>query len=160
MNFNKSQYVSDKIKDYYKNKHINEIKLNKAKIKRRNDRNLGGFHKIYDNIIKRINIIYKKNNLDFDVTFDEIIGCSFDFLEEYIKNKLKDNMTIDNYGEWEIDHIIPVPSFDFSRKYNILKCFNYTNLQPLWKKDNRVKSKKIIKNPLSDDLTSPNEVSH
>jgi hypothetical protein len=59
-------------------------------------------------------------------------------------NKLKDNMTFDNHGEWEVDHIIPVSSFDFKDYNNVLKCFNYTNLQPLWKKENREKSNKIL----------------
>lgn len=52
-------------------------------------------------------------------------------------------MNFDNYGEWEIDHIIPVSSFDFNIKNNIFKCFNYKNLQPLWKLENRKKSNKL-----------------
>lgn len=42
-------------------------------------------------------------------------------------------MNFKNYGEWEIDHIIPVSSFDFSIKQNIFECFNFRNLQPLWR---------------------------
>ena len=132
MNFNKSEYVSNKIQDYYKKKCANKNKMLNAKKKRINDRKLGGFHIIYNNIIKRINVIFKKNNLNFDISHDEIIGCSYDFLEEYIGNKLKENMTIDNYGDWEIGHIIPVSSFDFSERSNIFKCFNYRNLHLIY----------------------------
>ncbi len=51
-------------------------------------------------------------------------------------------MNFKNYGEWEIDHIIPVSSFDFSIKQNIFECFNFRNLQPLWKIENRAKYNK------------------
>ena len=55
-------------------------------------------------------------------------------------------MTIDNYGEWEIDHIIPISSFDLTKKENQILCFNYKNLQPLWAEDNLKKSNKIFTN--------------
>jgi|SRR5208282_94173 len=83
------------------------------------------------------------NKLEFGMQYEEIIGCNKLDLEKYIANKLRDNMTFDNYGEWEIDHIIPVSSFDFNEKENIMICFNYKNLQPLWKTENRIKYNKI-----------------
>lgn len=62
------------------------------------------------------------------------LGCDYEFLKNYIENKFQPNMTWDNYGEWEIDHIIPVSKNG---------SFHYTNLQPLWKIDNRKKGNKI-----------------
>lgn len=55
-------------------------------------------------------------------------------------------MNWSNYGRtgWHIDHIIPIASFDFSKKENIEKCFHYSNLQPLWAVDNIRKSNKLI----------------
>jgi hypothetical protein len=58
-------------------------------------------------------------------------------------------MSYDNYGEWEVDHIIPISNFDFNKDSDIKNCCYYTNLQPLWLPDNRKKyNKLIIINPL------------
>ena len=86
------------------------------------------------------------------MSYEEIIGCNFLELEKYINEKLDNSMNLDNYGDWEIDHIIPISSFDFTKNENILKCFNYKNLQPLWKLDNRTKFNKInyLKNNLCE----------
>ena len=39
-------------------------------------------------------------------------------------------MSYENYREWEVDHIIPISSFDLTNMDQIKKCFNYSNLQP------------------------------
>ena len=43
------------------------------------------------------------------------------------------------YGEIHIDHIRPCASFDLTQESDQLKCFNYTNIQPLWAIDNLIK---------------------
>lgn len=50
-------------------------------------------------------------------------------------------MTWDNYGDWHLDHIIPISSAN-SENEAINLCF-YDNFQPLWAKDNWSKSNKI-----------------
>jgi len=44
-----------------------------------------------------------------------------------------------------IDHIIPCKSFDLSDPKQQVKCFHYTNLQPLWSYENLFKAAKILK---------------
>lgn len=43
-----------------------------------------------------------------------------------------------------IDHIRPCSSFDLTKTKEQYKCFNYTNLQPLWAKENLVKRSKKL----------------
>jgi len=74
---------------------------------------------------------------------DEIIGCSYEYLREYIESKFESWMNWDNYGKyngelnygWDIDHIIPLSSA--CTDYDVEKLNHYTNLQPLCSKINR-----------------------
>jgi len=52
-----------------------------------------------------------------------------------------DNWTLDG---WHIDHIKPLASFDLTDRKQLLEACHYTNLQPLWAKDNLTKNDKII----------------
>jgi hypothetical protein len=74
-------------------------------------------------------------------TFD-IVGCDPQFLKEHLENQFTDGMGWDNRGEWHIDHIIPLSSA--KTEDEIYKLCHYTNLQPLWAKDNLKKSNKIL----------------
>lgn len=64
----------------------------------------------------------------------ELLGCTIDFLKEYLEFKFTKGMTWGNRGihGWHIDHIRPCTSFDLSDPEQQKLCFNYTNLQPLW----------------------------
>ena len=72
-----------------------------------------------------------------------LIGCSIEHLRQHLEAQFADGMTWDNHGEWHIDHIKPCASFDLTDEKQQLKCFNYTNLQPLWAKDNLSKGARI-----------------
>lgn len=67
----------------------------------------------------------------------EILGCSWEFFKGYIEAKFQEGITWENRGDWEIDHIIPVSSA--STEDEVLKLNHYSNLQPLWKWQNRKK---------------------
>ena len=62
---------------------------------------------------------------------------------QHLQKQFKERMSWDNYGEWHIDHIIPCASFDLTKESEQKKCFHYTNLQPLWAKDNILKGCKL-----------------
>lgn len=83
----------------------------------------------------------KNQNADKISKSLNLLGCTANFYKKYLENKFQKGMTWDNQGEWEIDHVIPVASFNLINEEEQYKCFNYKNTQPLWKIDNRKKGK-------------------
>jgi hypothetical protein len=75
----------------------------------------------------------------------ELIGCSIHDVKLHLESKFTEGMSWENYGKWHIDHIIPCCAFNLIDPQEQLKCFHYTNLQPLWAEDNLKKGDKIIK---------------
>jgi hypothetical protein len=73
-----------------------------------------------------------------------ILGDDWDIVKKYFESLFVEGMNWDNYGEWEIDHITPISTSCCEDE--VMKLCHYTNLQPLWKKDNRLKSNKIQNN--------------
>lgn len=74
----------------------------------------------------------------------KIIGCTIQELKIHLENKFTDGMTWENYGEWHIDHIVPI-SFAKTDE-EVYKLNHYTNFQPLWWWDNLKKSNKVFIN--------------
>jgi hypothetical protein len=71
------------------------------------------------------------------------IGCTYEQLYIWIGLHLTDGMTWDNYGEWEVDHILPISSFNLEIESERYKAFNWKNCRPLWKKENNQKRGKV-----------------
>jgi hypothetical protein len=61
-----------------------------------------------------------------------------------MEKQFKNEMTWENYGfyGWHIDHIIPLSSA--KNEEELYKLCHYTNLQPLWAKENLSKGAKIL----------------
>jgi len=70
----------------------------------------------------------------------EMFGCSFEYLTHHIERQFKKGMNWDNYGEWHIDHIIPISIA--KTEDELIKLNHYTNIQPLWASENQHKSNK------------------
>lgn len=67
------------------------------------------------------------------------LGCSLNEFRTHMSGKFKAGMTWENYGQWEIDHVVPLAKFDLTNSAEADKALHYSNLQPLWKLENRIK---------------------
>jgi len=73
----------------------------------------------------------------------KLVGCDIDFLIKHIESQFQPGMTWENRSKWHIDHIVPLSAFDLTDPEQLHKACHYTNLQPLWAKDNIRKSNKL-----------------
>ena len=139
----------DKVKEY--NKKYREENKNKLKIyrnsyvkKRTND---DVQFKLSRNLRNRLNNALKNNQKVGSAVND--LGCTIEELKQYLESKFQPGMTWDNWNKngWHIDHIKPLASFDLTDRKQLLEVCHYTNLQPLWAKDNIIKGDNIL-NPV------------
>lgn len=103
--------------------------------KNRDDNNIQYFKEVLRNQVRRY-IIDKKGKRT-----EDILGETFDNVRRHIEGQFKDGMSWSNYGEWHIDHIIPLSSGRNKEEY--IKLNNYKNLQPLWAEENMRKGSKV-----------------
>lgn len=88
---------------------------------------------------RRISNLIKRSGMSTPFHTDELIGCTKEILMHHIESQFKLGMSWENKGQWEIDHIRPCASFDLTDPAQQKRCFHYSNLQPLWAKDNHIK---------------------
>lgn len=85
--------------------------------------------------LSNIGVRKVKSSVDF-------LGCSFEEFKIHLESKFTEGMSWDNRHLWEIDHILPMRLA--KTEADVIRLSHYTNLQPLWRKDNRKKSGKVI----------------
>jgi len=74
--------------------------------------------------------------------YNDYIGCTPEELVAHLESQFHQcpstgrEMTWDNHGEWHIDHIRPLASFDLLDEGDFMQAHHYTNLQPLWAEEN------------------------
>lgn len=134
-----------KIKSYHQQwRKKNKQSINQKKRKYYHSRKHDINYRLLTNLRARIRLAIKIGKKCLGTV--GLLGCSIEIVRQHIEKQFKDGMSWDNYGlyGWHIDHIIPCDKFDLSKESEQKKCFHYTNLQPLWAKDNIKKSNKII----------------
>ena len=72
----------------------------------------------------------------------DILGCTEENFKIHIENQFTDDMSWDRLNEIHIDHIIPISSAETLE--DVYRLNHYTNLQPLWARDNIQKYNKIL----------------
>jgi hypothetical protein len=147
---NSVKIIEHNIKNYQENR---DKKLEYSKIYRmenrdnrnkyeRLKRNVDPVYKLKINVRNRISKYIKKHNISKSNSTFSLVGITPIELKIYIEQQFTKGMNWGNYGEWHIDHIIPISSAKTKEK--LYELCHYKNLQPLWGEDNLKKSNKII----------------
>lgn len=70
-----------------------------------------------------------------------LVGCEWEVLKAHIEAQFTCGMSWENRRLWHIDHLIPLSSA--KDEETMVKLCHYTNLQPLWWRDNLSKGAKV-----------------
>jgi hypothetical protein len=135
---NKTKYLTY-LKEY---RSVNKDYLNQYERERsKTDINF----KMLKNLRSRLRSALKNNQKTGSAI--ESLGCTIEDLKKHIESQFKEGMNWNNHGYrgWHIDHIQPLSSFDLTDKEQLLKACHFSNLQPLWAKENLKKSNKVEK---------------
>lgn len=151
---NSDKVRKSSLRSYYKNHEKRKSKSKKYKQENKSilriKHRLYTNKKYYEDMEYRLKILIRgriwkalKRNSKYSSSL-ELLGCSISDLKDHLEKQFTKGMSWGNYGQWHIDHIKPCSSFDLTNSDQQKLCFHYTNLQPLWAKDNIRKSNKII----------------
>lgn len=89
---------------------------------------------------------FYKRSLKKTTKFVDYIGCTPEELKAHLEKQFQKGMTWDNHttNGWHVDHILPLTPEEPISEEEIYKRCHYTNLQPLWAKDNMRKNNRTI----------------
>jgi hypothetical protein len=132
--------------DYIKKRTKNYREENKAELAKRTKELINSSemrlvkHKMRRAVKEAINRI----KFNKQARTEEILGADYETVKLHIESKFTEGMTWSNHGlyGWHIDHITPLATATCEQ--DIIRLNHYTNLQPLWAKDNLSKGKKIL----------------
>ena len=133
--------INARNRNYYKKHKKNLIEASRVYSKQK--RSSDPVYKLTLNLRTRLRDALQGKNKS--ATTKKLLGCTFEHAHAHLESKFTIGMNWDNYGlhGWHVDHIIPCASFDLTDPDQQRQCFHYTNLQPLWAKDNLRKSDKL-----------------
>lgn len=151
----KYRWSNEQFRDYYARnidrcrayaKKYREKNRDKAARRFRERRQNDVAFRILDNLRGRLNDAVRRHKTVKAFHTRDLFGCSIIELRAHLESQFTDDMSWDNYGgrrldSWEIDHIRPCNEFDLTDPDQQKQCFHYSNLQPLWKRDNLAKAK-------------------
>ena len=123
----------------------NKLKVTKTSTARRKHRrHTDPLYKLKSTLRTRLSNVLRSRKTRKNNPTIVLIGCSVEQLRDYLTPLFQPGMTWENHGEWHIDHVKPCASFDLTSPEEQKKCFHYSNLQPLWAKDNLVKKDRVL----------------
>jgi predicted transcriptional regulator len=136
------EHLSKYIKEYREN-NVDKIR----QIKRDYERNRKArdpIYKLISNFRTAIYTVLKESNVDKYGHYFDILQYTPEQLITHLELQFKETMSWDNYGEWHVDHKLPITHFNISKMGDeeFMRCWSLDNLQPMWGVENIRKSNK------------------
>jgi hypothetical protein len=121
---------------------IREVKRNYEKTRKHND----PLYKLISNFRTAIYQVLKESNVEKNKHYFDILQYTPESLINHLESQFDENMNWENYGEWHVDHKLPITSFNIQEMGDeeFMRCWSLDNLQPMWGTDNIRKSNKIM----------------
>jgi hypothetical protein len=121
---------------------IRKVKRNYEKTRKSND----PLYKLIANFRTAIYQVLKENNLNKNGHYFEILKYTPEELIQHLESQFTDGMNWENYGDWHVDHKLPITYFNISEPGDeeFMKCWSLDNLQPMWGEENIKKSNKVL----------------
>lgn len=126
-------------KHYIKNCAAIKEKVAKYRKIKLND---GSLLRTKENLRRRIRLAFEKAGYPQKSNTAQLLGCDWATLKTHIEAMFYGGMTWENRGQWHLDHKIPLCTA--TTEAELIRLNHYTNLQPLWAKDNLRKNKYIV----------------
>ena len=141
---NNKEHRKEYLKEYREN-NIEKIRKTKRDYER-NRKARDPLYKLISNFRTAIYQVLKESNVEKNDHYFDVLPYSQEELIQHLENQFTDDLTWDNYGEWHLDHIIPISSFNIQEMGDeeFIKCWSLENLQPLWGEENIRKSNSIL----------------
>lgn len=99
--------------------------------------------RLIKNVRCRIYMALRQSNAAKNNRTMRLVGCTVSELVRHLESQFTEGMSWSNMGEWHIDHIVPCAAFDLTDPTQQHAAFHFTNMQPLWARDNMTKSAKV-----------------
>lgn len=93
-------------------------------------------HRLEHNISRSVNLSLRGGK--GGASCFKLLGFTVEQLVRHLELQFSPGMSWDNYGEWHVDHRVPLASFRYetSNDDEFRQAWALTNLQPLWAKQN------------------------
>jgi hypothetical protein len=103
-------------------------------------------YKLISNFRTAIYQVLKENRVDKNQSYFDVLQYTPEQLIVHLEKQFTEGITWENYGEWHVDHKLPISSFNIQKMGDseFMKCWSLENLQPMWGEENIRKSNKIF----------------
>ena len=143
--YNKNKEYRKEYYDKWRTENIHKHREYKRKYEKHR-KDTDPLYKLISNFRTAIYQVLKENRVDKNQSYFDVLQYTPEQLIVHLEKQFTEGITWENYGEWHVDHKLPISSFNIQKMGDseFMKCWSLENLQPMWGEENIRKSNKIF----------------